>query len=460
MKKVITITLIVLSLALFGCDSKKNDYEDALAVFINGDYETAYELFTELGDYQDSVEKAHEAKYRIAEKYYEEGDYEKAISTFSDLSGYKDSLDRKEKIQQEVYYNRAIEEANNGNRFEAILLLRRIRNNLQAEELLSNLQFEDEIEKLSHVKIGSVVSFGTYDQNADSEDGKEEIRWIVIDKKQNDVLLISESLFMAKPYNVKDESTTWEKSSLRQFLNNSFIDTSFNEKEKALIQKSQVSTDGVVTEDSVFILSIEETERYFPEALDRITTSTQSAAEDGIYKIKESAMWWLRDQGNKPNMAAHTTATGEINSKGDEVYSNLFGDRPVMWISLDSLGIGIEERDLSEKDVYEDVMRIVRNYLFDYDPVVEYDDVNKMINIKVNAPSGTANAMVIDKDAIRSSWNEYCESLRLLTASSYFYAQENGYRIACTVMVLSDANSENAFYAAMNGVEIMNEINK
>jgi len=89
MKKIITILLVsVISLALVACDSK--DYSDAEALFEAGNYADAHQIYTRLGDYNDSSEKAKECTYLLGQAAYDEYDWDLAIEYLTDLN-YKDS---------------------------------------------------------------------------------------------------------------------------------------------------------------------------------------------------------------------------------------------------------------------------------------------------------------------------------------------------------------------------------
>ena len=60
MKKIISL-LVVLALCLCLCScGKADDYDAAMALMDSGNYEGAIAAFTELGDYEDSIQKTEE----------------------------------------------------------------------------------------------------------------------------------------------------------------------------------------------------------------------------------------------------------------------------------------------------------------------------------------------------------------------------------------------------------------
>lgn len=64
-----------------------------MSFYNNGDYETAMNLFTTLGDYKDSAEKVLDCQYNMAVIAYESEDYISAMKQFAALKDYKDSVE-------------------------------------------------------------------------------------------------------------------------------------------------------------------------------------------------------------------------------------------------------------------------------------------------------------------------------------------------------------------------------
>ena len=91
--------------------------------------------------------------------------------------------------------------------------------------------------------VGSVVTFGRYEQNNNSDDGAEPIEWIVLSVSAQDqtAKLISRYLLDARPYSAADQNTTWETSDLRAWLNADFADKAFTEAEMAAILPAETA---------------------------------------------------------------------------------------------------------------------------------------------------------------------------------------------------------------------------
>ena len=75
---------------------------------------------------------------------------------------------------------------------------------------------------------GDTVSFGSYEQDGNTQNGPEPIQWIVLDKLDEQLLLLSADVLEARQYHhVPFEEVTWENSDLRAWMNGDFYDGAF-----------------------------------------------------------------------------------------------------------------------------------------------------------------------------------------------------------------------------------------
>ncbi len=142
------------------------------------------------------------------------------------------------------------------------------------------------------LNVGDTLVFGTYEQDNDTTNGKEDIEWLVLTKENNKILVVSDKALDCKPYNQSRDYVTWETCSLRNWLNNDFINAAFTAEERAMIPTVTVSADmnpeyntnpGNATKDRVFLLSIVETEKYFTSDEARKCVPTEYAISNGAY---------------------------------------------------------------------------------------------------------------------------------------------------------------------------------
>lgn len=215
-------------------------------------------------------------------------------------------------------------------------------------------------------QLGEIITFGTYEQNNNSWDGPEEIEWIVLDQKDGQILLISKYCIDSQLYNSTLEPVTWEYSSLRKWLNETFFDAAFTQEEQNRIctvenenpDLSATSADsGRTTTDRIFILSKEEATQLFRSYSARQAAPTAYAMAEGAYQNPNNRMgwWWLRTSGNSAKRVCYVTTGGDIGSDSRDVTRWDAGVRPVMWISTEvASGSGETSTQNSQNQVPED----------------------------------------------------------------------------------------------------------
>lgn len=351
-------------------------HKEALALIEAGDYPAAYAMLEELG----KPEEIKQNKYDRAIKLLNSGDYDDAYTLLGNIG--------ENEVIAESKYDRAMKLIDAGDYDDAYTLLRNIGNNeavaankydramayINAQDyeaaytLLDGLNYEDSEEKresikpqyyeilLSRASAGDTVSFGSYEQDGDESNGKEEIKWIVLEKEADRILVISESVLDHQPYNTVCTDVTWSNCSLRQWLNDEFLNAAFTEQEKAAIPVVDVSADenpkystdpGSATQDKIFLLSIEEVSRYFSSDSARTVHPTVYAKEQGSFveETTDNSWWWLRSPGKNRSYAASVFVNGVVNYSGYYTITGNFNQgsgvnywggsvRPVLWIDL------------------------------------------------------------------------------------------------------------------------------
>ena len=196
------------------------------------------------------------------------------------------------------------------------------------------------------VRAGSTVTFGRYPQFS----GEEPIEWTVLEVREGKALLLSRYLLDMRIYYPVAENTTWEKSSIRKWLNSGFLDAAFSEAEQTAILLTDVdnsdaqgnpeyerSHGGCDTQDRLFLLSFHEAfdlyfsgdeERICPATDYAVTRSTYSAGSDG------AGWWWLRSPGYYQSNAAVAGSDGTLRSVENKRVGG--GIRPALWVDTGS----------------------------------------------------------------------------------------------------------------------------
>ena len=204
-----------------------------------------------------------------------------------------------------------------------------------------------DLDALRMAGVGSFLYFGEYEQDNNEATGKEAIEWLVLDKQEDRMLVISRYGLDRQTYHTEFEEVTWETCSLREWLNSSFYETAFIPEEKRLILTSEASADanpwygtagGINTMDQVFLLSTYEANRFFEDDAARTCVGTPYCYAHGTYKDSNygTCWWWLRSPGYNSYFAANVNSDGSVDLRGDLVDEDIikYAVRPALWINL------------------------------------------------------------------------------------------------------------------------------
>lgn len=239
-------------------------------------------------------------------------------------------------------YNQSIEMINSGNVVEGYETLEKLNGYKDSKEKALSL-FGDYIATAK--TAGSTVTFGAYEQDNDTSNGKEPIEWRILNIQSDGVTLISEYALDCQPYNTTDENTTWESCSLRAWLNGTFINEAFTAEEQAVIGDTnvrfgeEINTLSVIppsgiTKDKVFIISLSELRKASNNGiLNKTCTPTAYAVAQGVFSdYSNHIYWWLRNQGDGQNKEVCVQPSGQEYVAGYVVNSKCTCVRPCIFI--------------------------------------------------------------------------------------------------------------------------------
>ena len=165
------------------------------------------------------------------------------------------------------------------------------------------------------VAAGDVVTFGTYEQDNNLDNGAESIEWIVLDVQNGKALLLSKYALDAIAFNAEYGDIAWDKCTLRSWLNNEFLKEAFSEAEQSAVLLTDVDNSDAQhrwnsvkcdnTQDQIFLLSdYEAFTMYFSSDDARQCILTDYAIANGAwtdekYQLdgKAIGVWWLRSPG-------------------------------------------------------------------------------------------------------------------------------------------------------------------
>lgn len=134
---------------------------------------------------------------------------------------------------------------------------------------------------------GERVYWGRYEQDNDTDNGKEPMEWTVLSKQEDTALVISRYALDCKPYHDTDIETTWDTCSLRRWLNEDFFKEAFSEDEQTFIRPVMLGAEAAFA-DKVFLLSSDEANAYFASDAARQCTATAYALANGAGKSAQN----------------------------------------------------------------------------------------------------------------------------------------------------------------------------
>ena len=167
--------------------------------------------------------------------------------------------------------------------------------------------------------LGDVISWGVWEDKP--------LLWRVLDREGDKRLLLAEEIVARQPYNKEYDNTYWQTSTLRRWLNQAFFQKAFSLKERSRILNTRLknppnprylTAGGGDTVDKLFLLGLDQLERYLP-------TDAQRAM---------GQWWWVRSPGLNILSAASVYEDGSIYDTGINIHYADGGVRPAMWILL------------------------------------------------------------------------------------------------------------------------------
>jgi hypothetical protein len=155
--------------------------------------------------------------------------------------------------------------------------------------------------------------------------------WRVLERKDGRLLVIREHIHSNRPYHQPGGDITWEHCTLRQWLNTEYLSRMppFLASRIAEVKTQnpidpKLGTEGYnVTNDKVFLLSVDEANRYFKDDNDR------KAWYNGW-----DYWWWLRLPGTSADRAACVGSNGGIYADAAYFDYDDVGVRPAFWLNL------------------------------------------------------------------------------------------------------------------------------
>lgn len=227
----------------------------------------------------------------------------------------------------EINYKSAIKAMNTGNYIQAYEELITNTGHKNSAEMADTIFQKYCTQRLAKISTGDVIYLGKYNSEA--------LTWTVASIRNGYAILVCNTIVAENPYNNQsggmDPSSpsyhynVWQRCSLREWLNNTFVNQAFNNQERSILKQATVPSAGECknegkVSDYVYILSRAEMD----EAI--------NAGWDADHAIRDYALW-LRGSAGTNGTSAQGYNTGV--SYGNSI-TYCHGIVPVIWISANT----------------------------------------------------------------------------------------------------------------------------
>lgn len=220
------------------------------------------------------------------------------------------------------------------------------------EEMKKPEEEKYELATLADAQPGQIVTLGSYEQDGNTGNGKEDIYWLVMERDGDTLTLMSLYCLDRAPYSRDHAAVTWETSYVREFLNGEFLQSAFDGDAQALLLQTTVANPdnpnfgtpgGSDTQDLVYLPSLDEIMRWYDisEPIEMpysqlYGTASEYAVQQGLWLEMPGTnrcWWWLRSPGGCPENAAEVGSYGYLSFNGTIVTEEARALRPVIRVN-------------------------------------------------------------------------------------------------------------------------------
>ena len=210
----------------------------------------------------------------------------------------------------------------------------------------------------------NIIKFGSYPQSVSGD--VSDIEWLVLDKNDDYTLLLSRYVLDCKNYNDEKAAVTYEKSSIRKWLNNDFVKKAFSDSDLQSFGNINVFGFGLIRGDNVALLSEALCEKYFGNENSKkvnmrlATKATDYAIKNGVevdnnknLDTYKCASFYLSDNVEGADKALWVGQYGHIYTDGQPVkLENGDGVRPIICLRNDAFANSAID-DINANEVME-----------------------------------------------------------------------------------------------------------
>lgn len=199
---------------------------------------------------------------------------------------------------------------------------------------------------LTSASVGDTIVFGKFDIDEETA-GKEDLEWIVLEKKNNKLFVMSKYIVSRQRNSAPDDSFnySWAKSDVRKWLHDEFAENAFDKESYQKILTTRVynykyntlnDIEQDPTEDKIFLPAVSELVKYGMGTRGIGIHEQEKSRVAYLYNSSTPSTWFLRDTTEPEDGLCWVQETGRIivHSAGGPDSDYGIGVRPVMWIEI------------------------------------------------------------------------------------------------------------------------------
>ncbi|MDO4936136.1 MAG: DUF6273 domain-containing protein [Phascolarctobacterium sp.] len=393
-------------------------YNEALKLMNNAkseeDYNRASAIFEKLGNYENAAQLVKECldgkmriKFGLAEglfnSAYTEQDFYEAAKAYEEVSDYYDVEDKIEKCNQRA------EEAKQAyltiveNRKRILKLIQKVIIGVIALVIMifsAKYVYNNFLRytSLEQAKVGDFVKFG--------KNSRHGIAWKIYEVQGSKRLLISEDEIGETEIEWRNNVSSWETSSLRQWLNNNFFVVAFNKSEKKLIKLTNLEKNvngeyNYDVSDLLFLLSVEEVEKYFKNDSQR----RWDMNSDG----KKFVNWMTRTPCNLKKCFVSVCDNGSFDMRGIN-HGKACPVRVALWADVKSTDSSDIELYLQKENERKEKIRLEKERIAEEKRKAEEEERLRIAEEKRKAEEAERERLKIEEEKRKA---EEAERLRI-----------------------------------------------
>ncbi len=272
------------------CDTAMNSVDDA-----NHDYFYPKWYLSKLYKVEGYEEQAVSGFCRIAQKYYDKGDYREVIELLNKYKKFDEAAALYDKARQALAQEDSGVQTSTAapSTTAPAMTTNAPTTSASVDEPTLTNAFAQQL--VANCGVGSVFTFGSYEQDGNVDNGAESIEWVVFANDGEKLHAVSvNSLFQTS----FGRSGSWANSTLREELNGWFLETAFTEEERQCLTGADTSTGDPYYNDLVRVIDTNSF-ALIPDEY-RISPMSEALQDEAEYSVDDPASWCVA--GEQPHI--------------------------------------------------------------------------------------------------------------------------------------------------------------